>query len=148
LTAPAAGARLLPTPTPLARSRQPVVPFLGIAGAFVLALGRLAGATAAVPSPVSVRGAVIINRTAAPWESQQVQEPCFLPNPKDPERLAMFYSGVPASDRKLGYIGKAWALKSDPFTWHQDETNPVFRPSAAGWDKRGPATSMRTTRTG
>ena len=91
-------------------------------------------AAAAASRPVSVRGEVIINRTAAPWESQQVQEPCILPNPKDPERLVMFYSGVPASNRKLCYIGKAWALKSDPFTWHQDEANPVFSPGAAGWD--------------
>jgi hypothetical protein len=46
----------------------------------------------------------------------------------------MFYSGVPASNRNICYIGKAWALKSDPFTWHQDEANPVFAPSQYGWD--------------
>jgi hypothetical protein len=77
---------------------------------------------------------VIINRNAASWESQQVQEPCILSNPKDPTRLVMFYSGVPAANRDLCYIGKAWALKSDPFTWHQDEKNPVFAPSQDGWD--------------
>ena len=90
-------------------------------------------AASAVP-PAPIRGEVIINRTAAAWESQQVQEPCILPNPKNPERLVMFYSGVPASNRKLCYIGKAWALKSDPFTWHQDEANPVFSPGQTGWD--------------
>ncbi|HZZ42955.1 MAG TPA: hypothetical protein VFE58_08455 [Tepidisphaeraceae bacterium] len=63
-----------------------------------------------------------------------MQEPCILPNPKDPTRLVMFYSGVPASNRDLCYIGKAWALKSDPFTWHQDQANPVFAPSKTGWD--------------
>src|SRR5262249_39378679 len=84
--------------------------------------------------PYSVPGRVIIDRTTAAWESQQVQEPCILPNPKNPDQLVMFYSGVPASNRKLCYIGKAWALKSDPFTWHQDESNPIFSPSADGWD--------------
>ena len=77
---------------------------------------------------------MIINRETAAWESQQVQEPCILPNPKDPSRLVMFYSGVPKSNRKLCYFGKAWALKSDPFTWHQDEMNPVFGPLKDNWD--------------
>ena len=81
-----------------------------------------------------IRGEVIINRLTSPWESQQVQEPCILPNPKDPTHLVMFYSGVPAANRNLCYIGKAWALKSDPFTWHQDENNPVFIPAMKGWD--------------
>ena len=86
------------------------------------------------PLTPPIRGEVIINRTAAPWESQQVQEPCILTNPKDPTRLVMFYSGVPATNHNLCYIGKAWALKSDPFTWHQDEGNPVFAPGKTGWD--------------
>jgi hypothetical protein len=81
-----------------------------------------------------IRAEVIINRKAAPWESQQVQEPCILPNPKDPTRLVMLYSGVPASNRNICFVGKAWALKSDPCTWHQDETNPVFAPGKTGWD--------------
>jgi hypothetical protein len=63
-----------------------------------------------------------------------VQEPCIQPNPKDPARLVMFYSGVPATNRNLCFIGKAWALKSAPFTWHQDELNPVFRSGIKGWD--------------
>src|SRR5438445_13602980 len=67
--------------------------------------------------PKPIRSEVIINRTNSPWESQQVQEPCILCNPKDPTRLVMFYSGVPATNRNLCFIGKAWALKSDPFTW-------------------------------
>jgi hypothetical protein len=34
-----------------------------------------------------------------------------------------------------GWMGeKAWAFKSDPFTWHQDEHNPVFSPGKPGWD--------------
>jgi hypothetical protein len=81
-----------------------------------------------------VRGERIIDRTVAAWQSQQVQEPCILENPKDPDRLVMFYSGVPAGDRGICYIGKAWALKSDPFTWHQDPSNPVFAPAPTGWD--------------
>lgn len=83
---------------------------------------------------VAIRGEVIINRKSADWLSQQTQEPCILPNPKDPTRLVMFYSGVPSSNTVLCYIGKAWALKSDPFTWHQDDDNPVFGPGKDGWD--------------
>jgi len=94
---------------------------------------RIFAANAAVPLR-AIRGEVIINRTSSTWESQQVQEPCILPNPKDPARLVMFYSGVPATNRNLCFIGKAWAFKSDPFTWHQDEHNPVFSPANQGWD--------------
>lgn len=101
---------------------------LGVVGLIAAGFGQ---ANAAEPK---IRGEVIINRKAAAWESQQVQEPCIIENPKDPTRLVMFYSGVPASNRNLCYIGKAWALKSDPFTWHQDEGNPVFAPSKDGWD--------------
>jgi hypothetical protein len=93
----------------------------------------LAAANAAVPA-VPIRGETIIRRTDAAWESQQLQEPCILPNPKDPARLVMFYSGVPATNRNLCFIGKAWALKSAPFTWHQDQANPVFGPAKQGWD--------------
>ena len=46
----------------------------------------------------------------------------------------MFYSGVPAPNRNLCCSGQAWALKSDPVTWHQDEHNPVFSPGKQGWD--------------
>lgn len=106
--------------------------FLGIALSVFLTAKIFGADAAAVPS--AIRGEVVINRQAAAWESQQVQEPCIMPNPKDPTRLVMFYSGVPTTNRKLCYLGKAWALKSDPFTWHQDEANPVFAPSAEGWD--------------
>ncbi|PWU19560.1 MAG: hypothetical protein C5B50_06245 [Verrucomicrobia bacterium] len=90
-------------------------------------------ANAATP-PTPPRAAIIINRTSAQWESQQVQEPCILENPKDPGRLVMFYSGVPATNRNVCFIGKGWALKSEPFTWHQDEHNPVFGPGEQGWN--------------
>jgi hypothetical protein len=66
--------------------------------------------------------------------SQQIQEPCILPNPKVPGRLLMFYSAVSANNRAVCAIGKAWAAESDPFTWHQDAKNPVFEPSRRGWD--------------
>lgn len=108
------------------------------AGRLILPLLLLLFATtaeiAAAAPLYTVPARIIIDRTTAAWESQQVQEPCILPNPKDPERLVMFYSGVPAANRRLCYIGKAWALKSDPFTWHQDEGNPIFSPSTDGWD--------------
>jgi hypothetical protein len=83
-----------------------------------------------------VRGERIIDRTTAAWQSQQIQEPCILENPKDPSRLIMFYSGVPAADRGTCFVGKAWALKSEPFVWHQDPANPIFKPGAKGWDSR------------
>jgi hypothetical protein len=98
----------------------------------ILNTASLAADEAAPAKPI--RGKVIVNRTSSSWQSQQVQEPCILPNPKDPARLVMFYSGVPATNRSLCFIGKAWALKSDPFTWHQDEHNPVFAPGKQGWD--------------
>lgn len=88
----------------------------------------------ATDPPKPVRGELIISRKHAQWQSQQIQEPCVLPNPKDPTRLVMFYSGTPATNRDGCDIGKAWALKSDPFTWHQDEQNPVFRPLKNAWD--------------
>lgn len=91
----------------------------------VAALAATAGA---------IRGEVIINRQTAAWESQQVEEPCILPNPKDSTRLLMFYSGVPAANKAVCAVGKAWALKSDPFSWHQDEANPIFTAGKAGWD--------------
>ncbi len=94
---------------------------------------RLPTPNAAVPRK-PIRGEVIIDRQTSAWESQQVQEPCILPNPKNPERLVMFYSGVPATNRNVCFVGKAWALKSDPFTWHQDGQNPVFGPGKQGWD--------------
>jgi hypothetical protein len=66
--------------------------------------------------------------------SQQVEEPCILPNPKVPGRLVMFYSAVPSSNRSVAAIGKAWAETRDPFRWNQDEANPFFTPAKDGWD--------------
>lgn len=100
----------------------------------LLAVATLVGTVAVAQPVLPIRAEVIINRVAAPWESQQVQEPCILPNPKDSTRLVMFYSGVPTANRNVCYIGKAWAQKEDPYTWHQDESNPVFSPSSHGWD--------------
>ncbi len=87
--------------------------------------------------PPTVLGRIIIDRTLTPWQSQQVQEPCILPNPKDPGRLLMLYSGIPKSNRATCAIGKAWAAVEDPLTWHQEAANPVFRPGASGWDRGG-----------
>lgn len=104
------------------------------AAAFMTTASMMSGAEASTEN--RIRGEIIIDRSDRPWESQQVQEPCILLNPKDPSRLVMFYSGVPKSDRNYCAIGKAWASVDDPFTWHQDEQNPVFRPSADGWDRK------------
>jgi hypothetical protein len=105
---------------------KPALVVLTIALLFSVPDSTAFAANAAVPLK-PIRREVIINRTNSACESQQVQKPCILPNPRDPARLLMFYSGVPATNRNLCFIGKAWALKSGPFAWHQDEHNPVFK---------------------
>jgi hypothetical protein len=104
--------------------------------ALMLATATLSGVTAAGAEQTHIRGEIIIDRADSAWESQQVQEPCILPNPKDPSRLIMFYSGVPKTDRAVCAVGKAWTTIDDPFHWHQDAANPVFSPSAKGWDSK------------
>ena len=89
--------------------------------------------TPAAP-PAAVRGEVVLARASHEWMSQQIEEPCVLPNPKVPGRLIMFYGAVPASDRNYAAIGKAWADVREPFKWHQDEANPIFCPGKGGWD--------------
>ncbi len=120
-------------------TRQPLTPTALAWIQTILLLGTawamVAGFTAKAAAPgMAARSQRIICRTDSAWESQQIQEPCILPNPKDPVRLVMFYSGVPTTNRSLCFVGKAWALKTDPFTWHQDPQNPVFSPAKQGWD--------------
>jgi len=92
-------------------------------------------ASTPMTSPKPVNGRIIIDRTNSDWQSQQVQEPCILQNPKDPSRLVMLYSGVPKANRAYCAFGKAWASVDDPMTWHQDPANPVFGPGKTGWDR-------------
>src|SRR5690349_4605180 len=49
----------------------------------------------AVESTHSVRGAIVLSRASRDWMSQQIEEPCILPNPKVPERLIIFYGLSP-----------------------------------------------------
>jgi hypothetical protein len=84
----------------------------------------------------AIRGEIVLPRASHEWMSQQIQEPCILPNPKVPGRLIMFYSAVSSSNRVVAAIGKAWADASDPFHWRQDDANPIFRPTGNGWDSR------------
>ena len=84
--------------------------------------------------PASIRGEIVLPRASHDWMSQQVEEPCVLPNPKVPGRLIMFFSAVSSSNRVVAAIGKAWAETRDPFRWHQDDANPIFRPAGHGWD--------------
>ncbi len=88
-------------------------------------------------NPGPARGRIIIERTSSPWQSQQIQEPCILPNPRDSGRLIMFYSGIPRTNRGTCAVGKAWATVADPLTWHTDPANPVFGPAPDGWDRGG-----------
>lgn len=87
----------------------------------------------------AVRGEIVLARSSHEWMSQQVEEPCLLPNPKVPGRLIMFYSAVSTTNRVVAAIGKAWAEAASPFRWHQDEANPIFAPAGRGWD----ATTIR-----
>jgi hypothetical protein len=103
----------------------------------VAALSHLVPFASAQPPdvpPAAIRGEIVLPRAGHEWMSQQVEEPCILPNPKVPGRLIMFYSAVSASNRIVAAVGKAWAETRDPFHWHQDEANPVFRPAQHGWD--------------
>lgn len=97
------------------------------------------GVAAAEEGPAGMRGEIVLPRDGIAWMSQQVEEPCILPNPKVPGRLIMFYSAVSKSNPLEASIGKAWAEEHDPFRWHQDEKNPIFRPAGKGWD----ATTIR-----
>lgn len=83
--------------------------------------------------PAAIRGEIVLPRAGHDWMSQRVEEPCILPNPKVPGRLVMFYSAVSSSNRVVAAIGKAWAQTRDPFTWHQDEANPIFRPASGNY---------------
>ncbi len=89
--------------------------------------------------PAAVRGEIVLSRASHPWMSQQIEEPCILPNPKVPGRLIMLYSAVSTANRVVAAIGKAWADINDPFQWRQDAANPIFRPAGQGWD----ATTIR-----
>jgi hypothetical protein len=97
-------------------------------------LSSSAQAQSSKTDPAAIRGEIVLARSSHAWMSQQIEEPCVLPNPKSPGRLVMFYSAVSSSNRAVAAIGKAWADKRDPFRWHQDEANPIFRPSRRGWD--------------
>lgn len=105
--------------------------------AWMMASGLIVGmhvSTWAEGATGGVRGEMVLSRASHAWMSQQIEEPCILPNPKVPGRLIMFYGAVPALNRNTAAIGKAWADVKDPFTWHQDEANPIFTPSGKGWD--------------
>jgi hypothetical protein len=82
----------------------------------------------------TVHGEIVLPRAGHGWMSQQVEEPCILPNPKMPGRLVMFYSAVSSANRVVAAIGKAWADVRQPLVWHQDAANPIFNPAASGWD--------------
>ena len=84
---------------------------------------RSAIAQDAAPSPLP-EPKKIINYGGGGWKDSQVQEPCIMVNPKDASKLIMFYGAFGGGS---GCLGKAWADVSDPFTWHEDPNNPLFR---------------------
>ncbi len=98
-------------------------------------LGPISAGAAEATSPgYRVPGRMVLSRASQEWMSQQIEEPCILPNPKQPGKLLMLYGAVPASNRSTAAIGKAWADSSQPLVWHQDEANPILRPGKQGWD--------------
>lgn len=109
--------------------------------------GALSWAAAPGTQPPPIRGEIVLARASHPWMSQQIEEPCILPNPKAPGRLIMFYSAVASSNRVVAAVGKAWADTRSPFRWHQDEANPVFGPTGRGWDSttNGPIKTLFRT---
>ncbi|MCC6155602.1 MAG: hypothetical protein IT367_17665, partial [Candidatus Hydrogenedentes bacterium] len=108
--------------------------FVSLVVSFVLSgLTSIAQQSPVTPGS-AIRGKQIISRADAAWQSQQIEEPCILPNPKQPGKLIMLYGAVPASNRAYAAVGKAWADEKDPLTWHQDEKNPIFRPREGKWD--------------
>ena len=109
---------------------------LTVAGTILTLPGPLPLSLAGEPSapPAPIRGEIVLARASHEWMSQQIEEPCILPNPKVPGRLIMFYGAVCATNRVVAAIGKAWADTHSPFRWHQDEANPILRPAERGWD--------------
>ncbi len=81
-----------------------------------------------------VHGEMVLERASHEWMSQQIEEPCILPNPKVPGQLIMLFSAISAKNRVVAAVGKAWASVDKPFRWHQDEANPIFGPGKRGWD--------------
>jgi len=66
------------------------------------------------------------------WKDGQVQEPCILPNPKDPTKLIMIFAGaLHQKQGGVGAIAKAWANVSEPFMWHEFEQNPILKADPA-----------------
>jgi len=122
-------------PMPFSRRFIPDFLFILIVGTAALqAAPEAPRGTSPTRSPIRVE--VVINRADGNWESQQVQETCILPNPRDPSKLVMFCTGVPTSDRVTCAVGKAWANVSKFFTWYQDKANPIFGPTGEGWDAK------------
>jgi predicted GH43/DUF377 family glycosyl hydrolase len=92
----------------------------------VVAIGSAVGSAKEDPAPR--RQKLVINYGGGGWKDNQVQEPCILVNPKDPHKLIMFYGGATTQAKGgIGSLGKAWADVSDPWTWHEDPENPIFR---------------------
>jgi hypothetical protein len=98
--------------------------------ACILAIQGLSAMAQNAASAVPPKPKKIIDYGGGGWKDAQVQESCILVNPKEPNKLIMFYSGTTIDNHKWGLgtrLAKAWADVSDPFTWHEDANNPLFR---------------------
>ena len=131
---------------PTRRSRLTTTALLATLAAALTHLVPFALAQQPGVPPAAIRGEIVLPRAGHDWMSQQVEEPCILPNPKVPGRLVMFYSAVSSSNRVVAAIGKAWAETRDPFRWHQDDANPSSDPpNAAGTPPPSASTPSSTS---
>lgn len=70
-----------------------------------------------------------ITYEAATWKARQVHFPYIIEDPFDNTKLIMFFGGGSISEGSLYRIGRATALKSNPYEWTEYVGNPVFEPA-------------------
>jgi len=75
---------------PTRRSRLTITALLATLAAALTHLVPFALAQQPGVPPAAIRGEIVLPRAGHDWMSQQVEEPCILPNPKVPGRLVMF----------------------------------------------------------
>lgn len=79
-----------------------------------------------VPVTPVANNPVMVVGTEGQWDAGQCNQPTIFDDPLDPTRLVIFYSASAVPGVVGIYIGRAWALKSDPTTWHKYEGNPIL----------------------
>lgn len=75
---------------PTRRSRLTITALLATLAAALTYLVPFALAQQPGVPPAAIRGVIVLPRAGHDWMSQQVEEPCILPNPTVPGHLLMF----------------------------------------------------------